>query len=83
MTALICCPGGTSDSRTLTETKPPTLSSPPVAGTMPACEEKNWPRQLALDGAAACADDPVAATAATIPAFTTFILVRLIIKTLQ
>jgi hypothetical protein len=47
---------------------------------MPACEEKNWPRQSALDGAAACADDPMAATAATIPAIMTLIFVRLTIE---
>src|SRR5437773_6781201 len=59
--------------------KRPTLSSPPVGGTMPACEEKNWPTQLALDGAAACAE-PVVATAAAIPAVTTMTLIRLTIE---
>jgi hypothetical protein len=76
---LISCPNTRPFSRAVSETKPPTLSSPPVAGTMPACEEKNWPAQLALDGAAAC-EELVAATATTIPAITALILVRLTIE---
>jgi hypothetical protein len=55
--------------------KPPTLSSPPVAGTSPACDEKNWPTQLALDGAAASAE-PVVAITTAVAASPTLILVR-------
>src|SRR4051794_24587711 len=43
---------------------------------MPACDEKNWPTQLALEGAAACAD-PVTATATAVAAMMAPILGQL------